>query len=439
MSHDRFSLNARSLLLATIAAAYPVVGYTAPAARVDFAVGNVTATGSNGQSRALTRGAQVDQGDTVNTNGGRAQLAFTDGAFVSLQPESQFRIDQYRYDGKQDGNEKGFFSLLKGGLRTITGLVGRTNKANYQVTTSVATIGIRGTEYTIQYGNSVSGSVGEGEINVCNTGGCLSVVNGESYYVQKQDTKPVISSKRTDLPPPPPTSGPPQVVAGETRDKDGNLVTTTEVVPVVPPLTGTQTLSSISGNYCSGACVTSSSGAVVAFDSDGKLVNYFSSAVTSVQMGGNDGIIAWGTFIDTNSRLTQFVVGAPTVSSELSALNIARTIGTYTLLGSTSVTNSSNQVIGSLSSGSLTIDFGNSGAATANMSWSLSGSTYSTTMTGYTNGGSQFNMATPNPSSGAFSAAASVGLFGPSASRAGMTYHVTGSGIDGLGVAVFKR
>src|ERR1700754_4276725 len=112
MSHDRFSLNTRSLLLAAIAAAYPVVGYTAPAARVDFAVGNVTATGLNGQSRALTRGAQVEQGDTVNTNGGRAQLQFTDGAFVSLQPESQFRIDQYRYDGKQDGNEKGFFSLL---------------------------------------------------------------------------------------------------------------------------------------------------------------------------------------------------------------------------------------------------------------------------------------------------------------------------------------
>ncbi|MEO8006666.1 MAG: FecR family protein [Betaproteobacteria bacterium] len=403
---------------------------------MDFAVGNVTATGLNGQSRALTRGAQVDQGDTVNTNGGRAQLHFSDGAFVSLQPESQFRIDQYRYDGKQDGNEKGFFSLLKGGLRTITGLVGRTNKANYQVTTSVATIGIRGTEYTIQYGNSVSGSVGEGEINVCNTGGCLSVVNGESYYVQKQDTKPVISSKRTDLPPPPPTSGPPQVVAGETRDKDGNLTTTTEVAPVPPPITGTQTLSAITGSYCSGACVTSSSGAVVAFDANGNLVNYFSSTVTSVQMGGNDGIIAWGTFIDTNSKLTQFVVGAPTVSSELSALNIAQTIGTYTLIGSTPVTNASNQVIGALNSGSLTINFGNSGAATANMNWTLSGANYSTTMTGFTNGGSQFSMA---GSSGAFSAAASVGLFGPSASRAGMIYRVTNGSIDGLGVAAFKR
>src|SRR4249920_3649761 len=168
MPQNYFNMNCRAALLAAIAAAYPVIGYSAPAAQVDFAVGNVTAVGANGQSRNLGKGAQIEQGDTVNTNGGRAQLRFTDGAYVSLQPESQFRIDQYRYDGKQDGNEKGFFSLLKGGLRTITGLVGRTNKANYQVQTSVATIGIRGTEYTIEYGHSVIGTVGEGQIEVCN-------------------------------------------------------------------------------------------------------------------------------------------------------------------------------------------------------------------------------------------------------------------------------
>lgn len=67
---------------------------------------------------------------------------------VSLQPQSEFRIDDYQYAGQTDGQEKGFFSLLKGGLRTITGWVGRTHRENYKVTTNVATIGIRGTEYS---------------------------------------------------------------------------------------------------------------------------------------------------------------------------------------------------------------------------------------------------------------------------------------------------
>ena len=49
MPQDRFSLNGRAALLAAIASAYPVIGYCAPAAKVDFAVGDVTAIGPNGQ------------------------------------------------------------------------------------------------------------------------------------------------------------------------------------------------------------------------------------------------------------------------------------------------------------------------------------------------------------------------------------------------------
>ena len=433
MTEDRFNLNGRTLLLAAIAAAYPVVGYTAPAARVDFAVGNVTATGANGQSRALVKGAQIEQGDTVNTNGGRAQLQFSDGAFVSLQPESQFRIDQYRYDGKQDGNEKGFFSLLKGGLRTITGLVGRTNKANYQVTTSVATIGIRGTEYTIEYGHSVTGSVGEGEINVCNSAGCQSVVNGESYYVKTQDTKPIITSKKSDLPPPPPTTTPTHFNGGESTDA-GTL-------PGVV-LTGTQTLNTVTAGCPDGCFQTSSSNKVIQLDASGKVITFEGLTATNVQMGGNDGVIAWGTFADSSNSTVHFVVGAPTASSELQALQLARTVASYSLIGSTPVTNSSNQQIGTLNSAPLTIDFGNSGAATVAMNWTLNGASYNKTLTGYANGAAQFSIAVGgNVFSGCNTVCATVGLFGPNAIRAGMSYQINdpNANLNAVGAAAFAK
>src|SRR3954451_20343287 len=142
----------------------------APAARVEFVMGDPTAVNAVGRERALRKGDSVDSGDMVNTRTGRAQLRFSDGAYVSLQPDTQFRIDDYRYNGKSDGSERGFFSLLKGGMRTITGLVGRMHKRNYQVSTTVATIGIRGTEYTLSMNGGLRGSVGEGEIQVCNTG-----------------------------------------------------------------------------------------------------------------------------------------------------------------------------------------------------------------------------------------------------------------------------
>ena len=105
----------------------------------------VTAVGTNGQSRTLTKGATLDSGDTVRTDNGRAQLRFTDGAYVSLQPNTEFGIKEYKFEGKTDGTEKGFFSLVKGALRTVTGLVGRNTRGAYQIQTATATVGIRGT------------------------------------------------------------------------------------------------------------------------------------------------------------------------------------------------------------------------------------------------------------------------------------------------------
>lgn len=355
MPQDHFSLNSRAALLAAIASAYPVWGHAAPAAQVDFAVGNVTAVGPNGKSRPLGKGARIEQGDTVNTNGGRAQLRFTDGAYVSLQPESQFRIDQYRYDGKPDGNEKGFFSLLKGGLRTITGLVGRTNKANYQVSTSVATIGIRGTEYTIEYGHSVTGTVGEGEINVCNGGGCLSVTNGESYYVQTQETKPVLTSKRTDLPPPEPTQPPLHVALGDNTDASGNPLPGLIMTGLQSPVSYGRISSLGIGCF---ACFGSAT-----FDGNGVLTDLNGQTLDSIVMGGNDGIIAWGTGINTSSgaETVHFVIGMPTPASDLAKLAISNPIATYTVIGATTPTFSqgflSKALNGTFVNASLTANF----------------------------------------------------------------------------------
>lgn len=138
------------------------------AASLDFAVGDVQAVSSAGVARPLAKGGRINAGDTVRVGDGRAQLRFDDGALVSLQPNTDFRIDEFQFSGQQDGKERGFFSLLKGGLRTLTGLVGKVNKGNYKVTTSVATIGIRGTEYTLSYldSESIAIATAEGAIEV---------------------------------------------------------------------------------------------------------------------------------------------------------------------------------------------------------------------------------------------------------------------------------
>jgi hypothetical protein len=46
-------------------------------------------------------------------------------------------------------NSRAFFRLLKGGFRTVSGLIGKADVNAYKVSTPVATIGIRGTDYIV--------------------------------------------------------------------------------------------------------------------------------------------------------------------------------------------------------------------------------------------------------------------------------------------------
>lgn len=191
-------------LMVALATAYPVLSYAAGAARVDFATGTVTAVNAAGAQRNVGKGAEINNGEAIVTgDSGRAQLRFSDGALISLQPGSEFKIDNYQYSGKGGGEEKGFFSLIKGGMRTITGLIGRSNRNNYQVTTSVATIGIRGTEYTAGLnpaGSELLVHTGEGLVEVCNGAGCVLLGSGESGSVQGQQ-QPKRTESRPQLPP----------------------------------------------------------------------------------------------------------------------------------------------------------------------------------------------------------------------------------------------
>ncbi|MCX7892377.1 MAG: FecR family protein [Burkholderiales bacterium] len=119
------------------------------AATVTAASGTVSAAAPDTPPRLVGRGAEVSPGDTVATEAASfARMRFTDGGEVALRPGSQFRIDQYRVSAQQaPAGESMLVSLLKGGLRTITGALARRDPQNYQLRTPTATIGVRGTDF----------------------------------------------------------------------------------------------------------------------------------------------------------------------------------------------------------------------------------------------------------------------------------------------------
>jgi hypothetical protein len=116
----------------------------AAAGKVIYSYGQAQAVNPAGQSRPLVKDAEVQSGDTLQTQQGRAQVTFADGGFVALQPNTTFKIADYNYAGAEDGSEHSFLDLLKGSMRFVTGAIGHRNKQNYKIKTVVATIGIRG-------------------------------------------------------------------------------------------------------------------------------------------------------------------------------------------------------------------------------------------------------------------------------------------------------
>jgi len=171
-------------------------------------IGEVARISSDGVSNTLNKGDQLKTGETVKTDDGRAELHFTDGGKVKLARFTTFRIDNFNYTGSEDGTERGFFSLLRGGLRTLTGAIGQKNKENYQMDGQVATLGLRGTAYLLRLCQGDCGSLGDGlytsvkqgKVFLRNKGAIikeLDVPAGKSAYVATPETIPEII-----LPPP---------------------------------------------------------------------------------------------------------------------------------------------------------------------------------------------------------------------------------------------
>lgn len=179
------------ILFAMLCCQITAPAFAAEAGIVTFLKGAVSVLSADGKTRMLYKGAPINQGDTAITGkDGQIEVRFSDDAQVKLRPASEFRIDEYVYKGKADGNEKGLFSLLKGGLRTITGMIGRVNKSAYSVVTPTATIGIRGTEYTATVENGLHVSVAHGEISLDNNAGSFVVSEGQSAFVGSPDSAP---------------------------------------------------------------------------------------------------------------------------------------------------------------------------------------------------------------------------------------------------------
>ncbi len=121
-----------------------------------FAKDVATVTGLNGNADIdrhgrlikVKLGNKLQEKDIIITNANaKVQVVFEDETIVTVGKNSRFSIDEYLFEDSQEPVAR--FGMLKGAMRTITGKIGKIAPRKFSVQTKTATIGIRGTNFTI--------------------------------------------------------------------------------------------------------------------------------------------------------------------------------------------------------------------------------------------------------------------------------------------------
>jgi hypothetical protein len=114
-----------------------------PMGTVQAVEGRPVAAGPSG-SRPLDTGSDVFEGDTVTVGAaGNAQIELDDGTRLVVGPSSRLVLQAYLRRNASTARKVGV-KALRGTFRVITG---NSPKSAYDIKTSNATIGIRGTEF----------------------------------------------------------------------------------------------------------------------------------------------------------------------------------------------------------------------------------------------------------------------------------------------------
>ncbi|MBK9160016.1 MAG: FecR domain-containing protein [Nitrosomonadales bacterium] len=188
----------------------PVVG------RVMLAQGDLSAKDESGKLRRVVLGGPVYEGDVLITGKkAYAVVAFRDESRVSLQEDTVFQVEKFKYQ-KKDSEENAVLRLFKGGVRVVTGLIGRVKHDNYRFKVSNATIGIRGTGFDAWcHGPCASGGdnpgatqadpldgagvyVWSGEVELASPTGSFVVPMQQAAIIARDSGKPVPVSRVPD-------------------------------------------------------------------------------------------------------------------------------------------------------------------------------------------------------------------------------------------------
>jgi FecR protein len=133
-------------------------------------VGSPSASGPGG-NRTLKAGTVVFEDDKITVSTGNAQIRLRDNTRLVVGPGSSLLLDRFLMKGNSRA-QKISIKALRGTFRFITG---RSAKSAYDIRTSNATIGIRGTGFDFWVKGQTGVAVLQGQVALCRGRNCVNL------------------------------------------------------------------------------------------------------------------------------------------------------------------------------------------------------------------------------------------------------------------------
>jgi hypothetical protein len=124
-----------------------------PIAQIKTEAGAVHAT-RDGKQVDLKAGDELYEKDVIDTGAdGTIGLTFTDNSVLSLGPNSEVALSEYRFDSS-NFNGAMTTDIRKGTLTMVSGDIARSSPTAMKVRTPTAILGVRGTSFAVDVGGN---------------------------------------------------------------------------------------------------------------------------------------------------------------------------------------------------------------------------------------------------------------------------------------------
>lgn len=193
----------------------------------------------SGPSRLGAVKSGIHEGDLLVTEADSyARIKFADNSEIVLRPETHFAVTSYSFNPAVPEADNFASRLLKGGIRAVTGLLGKRNRDRVTYETITATIGIRGTHFGALLcqadcagiptpggrppENGLHVDVADGAVRLSNSAGAVIVGAGQFGHVASPSAMPLVVPPQQGVPVTMPAAIAANKGTGKAIDKAGN-------------------------------------------------------------------------------------------------------------------------------------------------------------------------------------------------------------------------